>query len=156
MGADCQRNRPAVAVVPSFLAYQMTTTAFLQAMVVVWRPGAKTGRPGRQMTTRPAKKKGQGCPRHGFSHVDTRKTLPRVVDFVTTTWYHVTTQKGGAAMNKNPKERTEFVQIRVTPAEKEQLKALAVAAGVSVTGYILGRALGDAIGQTILKGFDKS
>ena len=58
-------------------------------------------------------------------------------------------------MNKNPKERTENVNIRVTPAETEQRKRLAVAAGVSVTGYILGRALGDAIGQTILAGFEK-
>ena len=59
-------------------------------------------------------------------------------------------------MNVNPKERTEYIGMRVTPAEKEQLKALAVAAGVSITGYILGKALGDAIGQTILKGFDKN
>lgn len=63
--------------------------------------------------------------------------------------------KGVNRMNKNPKERTENVNIRVTPAEKEQLKRLAIAAGVSVTGYILGRALGDAIGQTILAGFEK-
>ena len=58
-------------------------------------------------------------------------------------------------MNVNPKERTENVNMRVTPAEKEQLKALAVAAGLSVTGYVLGKALGDAIGQTILTGFEK-
>ena len=59
-------------------------------------------------------------------------------------------------MNVNPKERTENVNMRVTPAEKEKLKALALAAGLSVTGYVLGCALGDAIGQTILKGFEKT
>lgn len=65
------------------------------------------------------------------------------------------TGKGVERVNKNPKERTENVNIRVTPAEKEKLKALALAAGVSVTGYVLGCALGDAIGQTMLDGFDR-
>ena len=125
-------------------------------MVAFWRPRVedRSAEPP-DGHHRPGKKKGQGV--HGTASATWTpcKNFPRVVDFVTTRWYHVTTQKGGADVNKNPKERTEFVQIRVTPAEKEQLKALAVAAGVSVTGYILGRALGDAIGQTILKGFDR-
>lgn len=30
-------------------------------------------------------------------------------------------------MNKNPKERTEYIGIRVTPEEKELLKSLAAA-----------------------------
>ena len=58
-------------------------------------------------------------------------------------------------MNNKPKERTENINLRVTPAEKEKLKALALAAGVSVTGYVLGCALGDAIGQVMLEGFEK-
>ena len=70
--------------------------------------------------------------------------------------YHVRTpEKEVERVNKNPKERTENVNIRVTPAEKEKLKALALAAGLSVTGYVLGCALGDAIGQTMLDGFDR-
>lgn len=58
-------------------------------------------------------------------------------------------------MNVKPREKTEVLQIRLTPAQKEQLKALAVTAGVSVSGYILGQLLGDAIGQTIIDGFDR-
>lgn len=37
--------------------------------------------------------------------------------------------------------KSEFVQIRVTPAEKERLKRLAAAAGEDVSGYVLSRAL---------------
>lgn len=58
-------------------------------------------------------------------------------------------------MNVKPKERTETVTIRLTPEEKSALKKLAAAAGISVTGYLLGQALGDCIGQVILDGFDK-
>lgn len=58
-------------------------------------------------------------------------------------------------MNVRPKERTEVVQIRLTPAEKETLKKMAAAAGLTLTGYILGETIGDAIGQVILDGFDK-
>ena len=50
-------------------------------------------------------------------------------------------------------ERTEYLHIRVTPAEKEALKALAAAAGLSITGFILGEALGEKIGQMIIDGF---
>ena len=65
-------------------------------------------------------------------------------------------RKGGAEqMNVKPKERTERLEIRMTVEEKETLKKLATAAGVTMAGYLIGHALGDAIGQTILKGFDK-
>lgn len=58
-------------------------------------------------------------------------------------------------MNVKPKEKTERLEIRMTVEEKEMLKKLAAAAGVTMAGYLIGNALGDAIGQTILKGFDK-
>lgn len=56
---------------------------------------------------------------------------------------------------EKPETKTEVFQLRVTPSEKETLKTLAAAAGVSVAGYILGSALGDAIGQKIIDGFGK-
>lgn len=56
---------------------------------------------------------------------------------------------------KKPQTKSEVLQIRLSPAEKETLKTLAAAAGVSVAGYILGSALGDAIGQKIIDGFGK-
>lgn len=58
-------------------------------------------------------------------------------------------------MNKNPKERTEYIGIRVTPEEKEAIVKLAKAAGVSITGYIIGRSLGDALGEAIVSGMNK-
>lgn len=54
-------------------------------------------------------------------------------------------------MNTNPKERTEYIGIRVTPEEKVLLKKLAAAAGMTITGYLLGEALGDKIGDMIIK-----
>ena len=54
-------------------------------------------------------------------------------------------------MNKNPKERTEYIGIRVTPEEKELLKSLAAAAGVSLTGFLVGSAIGDKLGEQIVK-----
>lgn len=54
-------------------------------------------------------------------------------------------------MNKNPKERTEYIGIRVTPEEKELLKNLAAAAGVSLTGFLLGSAIGDKLGDQYVK-----
>lgn len=54
-------------------------------------------------------------------------------------------------MNTNPKERTEYIGIRVTPEEKALLKKLAAAAGMTITGYLLGEALGDKIGDMIIK-----
>jgi uncharacterized protein (DUF1778 family) len=56
---------------------------------------------------------------------------------------------------KKSQTKSEVLQIRLSPAEKETLKTLAAAAGVSVAGYILGSALGDAIGQKIIDGFGK-
>lgn len=58
-------------------------------------------------------------------------------------------------MNVKPKDRTEKVGIRVTPAEKEQLKKLAAAAGLSLTGFIIAECLGEQVGQMILDGFKK-
>lgn len=52
-------------------------------------------------------------------------------------------------------ERTEQLHLRVTPEEKEALKALAAAAGLSITGFLLGEALGDKLGQMIIEGFSK-
>lgn len=54
-------------------------------------------------------------------------------------------------MNKNPKERTEYIGIRVTPEEKDALKRLAAAAGLTITGYLLGEALGEKLGAQYLK-----
>lgn len=54
-------------------------------------------------------------------------------------------------MNTNPKERTEYIGIRVTPEEKALLKKLAAAAGMTITGYLLGEALGEKVADSILK-----
>lgn len=54
-------------------------------------------------------------------------------------------------MNVNPKERTESINIRVTPEEKAALKKLAAAAGMTLTGFLLGKALGEKLGDAILK-----
>ena len=51
--------------------------------------------------------------------------------------------------------KTDVLQIRVTPAQKEQFKLLASAAGLSMTGFILAECLGEKIGQMILDGFDQ-
>lgn len=53
-------------------------------------------------------------------------------------------------MNVSPKERTEFINIRVTPEEKAALKKLAAAAGMTLTGFLLGEALGEKIGDAII------
>lgn len=52
------------------------------------------------------------------------------------------------------KEKTERLEIRLTPDEKSTLFKLAKIAGVSVSAYILGEALGDMLGQQIMKGFN--
>ena len=44
-------------------------------------------------------------------------------------------------MNVSPKERTECINIRVTPEEKAALKKLAAAAGMTLTGFLLGDAI---------------
>lgn len=54
-------------------------------------------------------------------------------------------------LNNTPKERTEYIGIRVTPEEKELLKNLAAAAGVSLTGFLLGSAIGEQLGGKYLK-----
>lgn len=58
-------------------------------------------------------------------------------------------------MNMNPKERTEYIGIRVTPEEKEAIVKLAKAAGATITGYIVGKSLGDAFGEAIVSGTNK-
>lgn len=45
--------------------------------------------------------------------------------------------------------KTELIQIRVTPAEKAMLVKLAAAAGVTVSGYLVGMALGDRLGEIL-------
>ena len=59
-------------------------------------------------------------------------------------------------MNKNPKERTEYIGIRVTPEEKEQIRKLAALAGLSLTGYLVAQALGDKLGEKILDILDNT
>lgn len=54
-------------------------------------------------------------------------------------------------VNNHSKERTEYIGIRATPEEKELLKRLAAAAGVSLTGFLAGSALGDKIESEIVK-----
>lgn len=58
-------------------------------------------------------------------------------------------------MNVNPKERTEFIGLRVTPEEKEALKKLASIAGLSLTGFLIGKALGEKTADAILASLDK-
>ena len=53
-------------------------------------------------------------------------------------------------MNVSPKERTECINIRGTPEEKAALKKLAAAAGMTLTGFLLGEALGEKIGDAII------
>lgn len=48
-------------------------------------------------------------------------------------------------MNVSPKERTEYIGIRVTPEEKKAIREMAAAAGVSITGFLVGMALGDKL-----------
>lgn len=54
-------------------------------------------------------------------------------------------------MNVNPKERTEYIGIRVTPEEKEALKKMAAAAGMTLTAFLVDNALGDALCKTLEK-----
>lgn len=49
-------------------------------------------------------------------------------------------------MNVSPKERTENVNLRVTPEEKRMLKLQAAALGMTVTSYLIGLALGTIAG----------
>jgi len=59
--------------------------------------------------------------------------------------------KGMKTMNTNPKERTEYIGIRVTPEEKEALKKLAAAAGMTLTGFLLGQALGEKFADILIE-----
>lgn len=52
---------------------------------------------------------------------------------------------------KKSKECTEYIGIRVTPEEKKQITALTKAAGVTITGFLVGAAIGDKIGDVIVK-----
>ena len=45
-------------------------------------------------------------------------------------------------MNKNPKEKTAWISVRAKPKDKERIKNLAKRCGLSVTEYMLKRALG--------------
>lgn len=58
-------------------------------------------------------------------------------------------------MNVNPKERTEFIGIRVTPEEKEVLKKAAAAAGLTLTAYLLGNAIGESAGKAYIDKLSK-
>lgn len=54
-------------------------------------------------------------------------------------------------MNVSPRERTENVNLRVTPEEKKMLKMQAAALGMTVTGYLLGLAIGSVVGGEATK-----
>lgn len=57
---------------------------------------------------------------------------------------------------KTDEARDTTVNIRVSEKEKEQLKSLASALGLSVGAYLLGLALGDSIGKAIVDKPDKN
>lgn len=57
--------------------------------------------------------------------------------------------------SKTDEARDTTVNIRVSEKEKEQLKSLASALGLSVGAYLLGLALGDSIGKAIVDNPDK-
>lgn len=54
-------------------------------------------------------------------------------------------------VNVSPKERTEYMGMRVTPEEKAKVKAQASALGLSITSYLIGLALGTIAGQNMQK-----
>lgn len=58
--------------------------------------------------------------------------------------------------SKTDEARDTTVNIRVSEKEKEQLKSLASALGLSVGAYLLGLALGDCIGKAIVDKPDKN
>lgn len=53
-------------------------------------------------------------------------------------------------MNVFPKNRTESISIRVTPEEKKKVSALASAAGLTLTAFLLGKALGESLVDSFL------
>lgn len=52
--------------------------------------------------------------------------------------------------------KTERFELRLTKDEKDTLTHLAKLAGLTVSAYVVSVAIGDAIGQQILKGFEKN
>jgi predicted DNA binding CopG/RHH family protein len=58
--------------------------------------------------------------------------------------------------SKTDEARDTTVNIRVSEKEKDQLKSLASALGLSVGAYLLGLALGDSIGKAIVDKLDKN
>lgn len=58
--------------------------------------------------------------------------------------------------SKTDEARDTTVNIRVSEKEKEQLKSLASALGLSVGAYLLGLALGDSIGKAIVDKQDQN
>lgn len=50
-------------------------------------------------------------------------------------------------------KKTARVELRITPEEKEKLVLLASLAGVSITEYLIGRAIGDKFAQVLLDSF---
>lgn len=58
-------------------------------------------------------------------------------------------RKQGRPPVEDPK--TELIRVRVTPEEKRVLVAAAAAAGLTLSGYLLG----DKLGQMMIDGFDR-
>lgn len=58
-------------------------------------------------------------------------------------------------MNIKPKEKTDTITLRVSPAQKEQLKTSAAALGLSLSAFLLNMALGDKVGQLMIEGYGK-
>lgn len=58
--------------------------------------------------------------------------------------------------SKTGEVRDTTVNIRVSEREKEQLKSLASALGLSVGAYLLGLAFGDSIGKAMVDKPDKN
>ena len=55
-------------------------------------------------------------------------------------------------------QKTERIDLRVTPEEKTIIQTAAATAGLTITAYLLaqiGLAVGDAIGKAIVEGRDK-
>ena len=47
-------------------------------------------------------------------------------------------------MNRNPKEKYARIEVRVKPKDKEKIKQIADKCGLSVSEYVMQRALGYA------------
>lgn len=53
------------------------------------------------------------------------------------------------------RKKSDVLQIRVSPAEKEEFKLAAKRAGLSVAAFIIAECIGEQIGQQIIDGYDK-